>query len=272
MMHKRTAMAVAVVLAACATEAADVVPMVHIPASTFWMGCNNAKDKACKKDEEPQHKVTLSAFDIDTTETTVAQYKKCVSAGKCTVPSDIQPKVGATWPGLSGHPVNFVTWTQAQQYCKWRGAGYDLPTEAQWELAARGDCEKNGSTAADLKCSDEMRTYPWGEAAPTCSVAVMADCKVQAPLAVGSKPAGDSPYGVHDMAGNVFEWTRDWYDTTYPSADQADPVVATGLDDTRTGHGGSYQDVAGYVRSSARGSPSPSATHAYMGMRCVKGL
>ena len=223
-MHKLVAIALALGFAACAADAPDVVPMVHIPAGTFWMGCNHQKDSACKKDEEPQHKVTLSAFDIDATETTVAQYKKCVSAGKCTVPSAKQPDATATWPGLTGSPVNYVTWDQAQAYCKWRGTGFDLPTEAQWELAARGSCEKNGSTAADQSCDAAMRTYPWGEATPTCAMAATSDCNLKAPTAVGSKPAGDSPYGVHDMIGSVWEWTLDGW-SWYGAASQVDPVV-----------------------------------------------
>ncbi len=270
-MHKLLAIVLALGLAACAADAPDVVPMVHIPAGTFWMGCNSPRETVCKKDELNQHKVTLSAFDIDLTETTVAQYKKCVSAGKCTVPSAKQPDATATWPGLSGSPVNYVTWDQARAYCQWRGAGYDLPTEAQWEFAARGSCEKNGSQADQLACSDAMRTWPWGETEPTCKLAVTSDCNVHVPMAVGSKPAGDSPYGVHDMAGNVAEWTRDWHDL-YPTTDQTDPFVSSDPNDTRAVRGGSILDSAEYVRAGARNVLAPDSTHAYLGMRCVKGL
>ncbi len=132
--------------------------MVLIPAGTFWMGCNAANDSNCSSDESPQHKVTLSAYYMDVTETTVAQYQACVDAGVCTAPSTGSQ---ATYPSLPNHPVTYVTWTQSQAYCKWRGAAFDLPTEAQWEMAARGSCEKNGSSASDPACAAAMRRRGW---------------------------------------------------------------------------------------------------------------
>jgi formylglycine-generating enzyme required for sulfatase activity len=246
--------------------------MVLIPAGTFWMGCNAAKDGGCNADEKPQHKVTLSAYYIDLNETTVGEYKACVDAKACSAPSVVQPAQHATYPGLTNNPVNFVNWAQSQAFCKWRGLGYDLPTEAQWEMAARGSCEKNGSTAGDPACATAMRTYPWGEVTATCSFAVMDGnggwgCGTNATWPVGQKAAGDSPYGLHDMAGNVCEWSRDWQ-ATYPGEAQTDPVGPDASN--RVYRGGGIYAVAGYLRSGNREPDAPSASYSDLGLRCVR--
>ncbi len=143
-------------------------------------------------------------------------------------------------------------------------------------MAARGSCEKNGSTASDPACAQAMRTYPWGEDTPTCSYAVMADgsgagCGTNATWAVGSLPAGDSPYGLHDMAGNVWEWTRDWYGATYyGSSPTADPVnAAIGKD--RPDRGGSFFGVAVPLRARYRDYRDPSVVaDGAIGFRCSR--
>jgi len=251
--------------------------MTYIPSGTFWMGCNGVKDANCNADENPQHKVTLSAYYMDLTETTVAQYKACVDASVCTAPGSVQPTPYATYPGLTNFPVNFVNWTQSQAYCKWRGSAYDLPTEAQWEMAARGSCEKNGSTAGSAACAQAMRTYPWGEAAATCSYAVINDstsgCGTGAMWEVGQKPAGDSPYGLHDMAGNAMEWVRDWYPSAapwYPSAAQIDPSGA-GSATFKGRRGGAYtSSTAAFMRAGFRGAVDPLVAVSAVGGRCVR--
>ena len=263
----------------CDASHACVAQMAPIPAGTFWMGCNSAKDSNCNSDESPQHKVTLSAYAMDLTETTVAQYAACVAMGFCGVPSSVQPTQHATYPGLTDNPVNFVNWDQAQQYCKWRGAAFDLPTEAQWEMAARGSCEFNGSAAGDPACAQAMRTYPWGEETATCGFAVMWDgpnggCGTNAAWAVGLKTAGDSPYGLHDMAGNAIEWSRDWYDTAfYGSLPITDPLNGASAD-FRVVRGGSFVYGVGGMRAAFRGSggypESGSADH--IGLRCSRAL
>ncbi len=248
--------------------------MVLIPAGTFWMGCNATKDTNCNSDENPQHKVTLSAYYMDLTETTVTQYKACVDAAVCTAPSTQSPSTYATYPGFPNNPVNYVSYTQSQAYCKWRGAAFDLPTEAQWEMAAKGSCEKNGSTAGDAGCAAAMRTYPWGEATATCSYAVMSNgtygCGTGATWAVGSKTAGDSPYGLHDMAGNVWEWNRDWYSSTYygssPATDPYDSASAS----SRVLRGGSFYDAAVILRAGFRNYDSPSVASYDFGLRCMR--
>lgn len=246
------------------------VAMVLIPGGTFWMGCNAAKDAFCGVFEVPQHKVTLSPFYIDPTETTVAQYALCVNAGACPAPSsDIDTAWGVV--GKEDMPVNNVDWATAQQFCQWRGAGFDLPTEAQWEFAARGSCELNGSTGADPACKNAMRTYPWGDAPPGCGKVIQPDCEAEFSLPVGSKPAGDSPYGIHDMAGGVAEWTRDLFDAYTPD-DQIDPLGPTS-GAKRIVRDAQWVEVDFTVtefRSSNRRTQSPGVAAYNLGLRCVR--
>lgn len=251
--------------------------MVLIPAGTFWMGCNSLKDKECvgKAEEKPQHKVTLSAYYMDVTEVTVAEYKKCVDSGQCGMPGEDKTSNMSNWDntakkakaGREQHPVNSVTWTESQKYCKWRGgqvdalnaSKYDLPTEAQWEMAARGDCQKNGSTADDdVGCKTAMRTNPWGEQSATCEYANMylqglgAGCGNNSTMVVGSKLAGASPYGLYDMAGNVREWTLDWFSTGYYGISPvSDPLNVQGAT-YRVSRGGIFEEPAAAMRASGR--------------------
>ena len=256
----------------CAAGSCAPPGMVLIPAGTFWMGCDPAPDTYC--DSQPAHKVTLSAYYLDRDEVTVAQYKACVDAGGCTAPAT-SPWSAATWPGKLDHPVNNVNWDQAHAFCKWRGAGFGLPTEAQWEMAARGDCTRNGSSADDPQCKAAMRKFPWGAAVPTCSYAVMHDltkdgCGTGEPMAVGSKPVGDSPYGVHDMAGSMNEWISDWFKQQYDlSLPQLDPTGAI----NGNGHvvrGGSWKSYASNVASSSRSYNGPLDAWDALGFRCRK--
>jgi len=200
-------------------DANDFAPnMQLIPAGPFWMGCNEAIDTNCNDDEKPYHEVTLSAYYIDRYEVTVRDYKACVDAGVCTVPTGDS---NCNW-NLSGrdfHPINCVSWEQANTYCQW--AGKRLPTEAEWEKAARGT---------------DGRLYPWGNSPePSCQNIVIeglpnqTNCSGGSTLPVGSRPLGNSPYNVSDMLGNVFEWINDRYSATYysesPNVDPQGPAV-----------------------------------------------
>ena len=261
------------------------------------MGCNAIKETGCGGDETPQHKVTLSAYYMDLTEVTVAEYKKCVAAGQCAEPGGDSTSSYCNWDsagktakaGRDQHPVNCVNWTESQKYCKWRGgqvdvanaSKYDLPTEAQWEMAARGDCEKNGKAASDdAGCKAAMRTYPWGDQTPSCTYAVMSDggngCGKNTTAAVGSKVAGDSPYGVHDMAGNVWEWVRDWYSSSYyGSSPGSDPMNSDPMNSVsasfRVIRGGSFGFVAAHLRAGDRINVTPSFAFNYdFGVRCAR--
>jgi len=169
------------------TRPADGMVMVYVPAGEFLMGSSDADGQA-RDDEKPQHTVYLDAYWIDRTEVTNAQYRKCVEAGACREPE--------CW-SVRDQPVVCVGWGDAQAYAAWVGGR--LPTEAEWEKAARGM---------------DGRIYPWGNGAPDCSRANYSSC-VGRPAVVGSYPAGASPYGALDMAGNVWEWVADWYEEGY---------------------------------------------------------
>jgi len=268
--------------------------MALIPAGTFWMGCNAAKDKDCSGDtsEHPQHKVTLSAYYLDVTEVTVVDYAKCYAAGKCAEPAGDANSPDCNWDssakkaksGRDQHPVNCVDWFNAQKYCKWRGgqvdptnaARYDLPTEAQWEMAARGDCEKNGKAAADdVGCKAAMRTYPWGDQAADCSLAVMYNgsqtgCGKSVTWPVGGIVAGDSPYGLHDMAGNVSEWVRDWYSSTYYSGSPLQDPFNNTSSSWRVVRGGNFGSSANELGGGNRDGGNASTKYYTVGLRCSR--
>jgi len=246
-------------------------PMVYVPAGEFMMGCNEAVDSQCQNDEKPYHRVYLDAYNVDKYEVTVADYEKCVKAGKC---SDYH-LTGYEWPGQSfteseycnwsksgkgNHPINCVDWSQPSGYCEW--AGKRLPTEAEWEKAARGT---------------DGRKYPWGNETATCDYAVMNDggngCGRNSTWPIGSKPKGASPYGVMDMAGNVWEWVQDWYEEGYYKNSPAQNPQGPSSGTLRALRGGSwYNDNPGNLRTSHRVRYHPSGRDDYGGFRCVRGV
>lgn len=227
--------------------------MVYVPAGEFWMGSADA-DRNAQNDERPQHIVYLDAFWIDRTEVTNAQYKKCVSVVVCR-PSDL-----AGDPNFNNdlQPVVGVNWNDAKTYCEW--AGEQLPTEAQWEKAARGT---------------DGRTYPWGDQAATCDYAVMDDgsgngCgQGNKAWPVGSKPQGASPYGALDMAGNVWEWVADWYEEEYYRISPAQNPVGPADGSWKGGRSGSWGFAGFSVRTADRYALAPSDIHGWVGFRCV---
>jgi len=232
--------------------------MCLIPAGSFWMGCNSAVDNDCDSDESPYHEVTLSGYYIDKTEVTVDDYADCVTAGACTAPSTASSYCNWEVSGKGNHPVNCVNWSQAGEYCTW--AGKRLPTEAEWEKAARGT---------------DGRKYPWGNEDATCEYAVMDDggngCGTDSTWNVcGKSPAGDSPYGLCDMSGNVWEWVSDWYDSGYytnsPASNPTGPV--SGSD--RVKRGGRFGTYDFGLRAANRSYDSPSYDYVSLGFRCVR--
>jgi len=201
---------------------------VHIPAGAFMMGCS-ASDTRCESDELPAHRVSVRAFDLDRDEVDQASYDECVHAGDCTLPS------GTYDPGGTGDlPVVFVDWDQAASYCAW--AGQRLPTEAEWERAARG----NGAFI-----------YPWGNAEPTCELANVFGCG-DALQPVGGHPLGESPFGARDLAGNAMEWVADWYDAAYYATSPASDPTGPDSGAERVKRGGSYMGDVDTVRVSNR--------------------
>ncbi|MBM4344121.1 MAG: formylglycine-generating enzyme family protein [Deltaproteobacteria bacterium] len=272
--------------------------MAKVEGGVFWMGCNVQKDASCNaiSNEKPQHKVAVSTFWLDIHEVTLAEYAQCVAASTCSepmgsfMPMGWDASKGGPQAGKEKLPMNGVAWMHANAYCKWRGgvidsikaSAWSLPTEAQWEYAARGPCEKNGATPAnDAGCKAAMRVFPWGDAVPTCELAVFDDgsasgCAGGELAPVGSKPAGAGPFGHRDLAGSVDEWVNDWFDSTYysisPGVDPTGPAKATGMTANRPRRGGSYWHTKVGLRSSARNAGGSNAPQGGTGFRCARAL
>lgn len=231
--------------------------MAVISAGWFTMGCDEG-DPECEEAERPTHQVWLPTYRIDRHEVTSARYLECVAAGACKAPELEGDQCNASRPERGDHPVNCVTWFDADSYCKWRKKR--LPSEAEWEKAARGT---NGAT------------FPWGEDPADCERAIMYEggqsgCGSGGTWPVGSRPKGASPYGLHDMAGNVWEWVGDWYETGYAAGAAEDPSgPATGSE--RVIRSGSWDDLwaAKAMRTVARSSNPPDTSGGHLGFRCA---
>lgn len=256
-------------------DAKSLAEMILIPAGNFRMGCS-PNDSICsiweenETDEKPLHIVYLDSYYIDKYEVTNARYATCVAAGGCTRPQYVK---SATRPSYYGNPIydNYpvinVDWDQAKTFCEWDGKR--LPTEAQWEKAARGSI-------------DPPIIYPWGDQAPICSLANhiywdgsshYTDC-IGDTSAVGSYPLGASPYGVMDMAGNVMEWVNDWYQYDYYGSQLTWNNPLGGIPDfnepMRLLRGGSWNNYWAFLRTSTRLTNVQSNWANYAGVRCVR--
>jgi len=196
--------------------------------------------------DRPPHAVWLSAFAIDRTEVTESAYQACVTEGACGAPT-----IGFDPARDGAMPVTNVTWDAARAHCQW--AGKRLPTEAEWEKAARG--------------TDERR-YPWGDDAPRCELANFESCGGVL-RAAGSLPAGASAYGVLDMAGNAEEWVNDWLDGSYDAAAPARNPQGPAKGNEHVVRGGSYRDDAWHVATTVRMWNAGDA-EAERGFRCAR--
>jgi formylglycine-generating enzyme required for sulfatase activity len=223
----------------------DGIPFVVVPAGCFMMGSADGREN-----EAPVHRVCVSAFWIGQTEVTNTQYAACVEAGACDPPWN---PMHLTDPAYADHPVVYIDWERARTYATWIGC--DLPTEAQWEYAARGPASW---------------VYPWGDDPPECAQANVYGCAGEVlPVGPDQRPDGASWVGALDMAGNVWEWTADRFQPGYYAglADGAlDPTGPT-TGDRRVLRGGSHYNDAFGVRSAYRNTIGPILYDNYVGFR-----
>ena len=227
----------------------DGMTLLYVPAGVFPMGAEDGYS-----DERPVHAVTLSAFWVDQTEVTTSMYALCEAAGVCRRPARKSSNVIDLYYGserTADYPVVFITWQDAIDYCTW--AGRRLPTEAEWEKAARGE---------------DGRPYPWGITPPD-STLLNFDHLLADPVATGSYPLGASPSGALDMAGNVMEWTADWYDEGYYSLSPAENPTGPETGAYRSVRGGSWSYNGTGVRSAHRYMQVPDEPRHDLGFRCV---
>ncbi len=230
------------------TAEKDVMPQVYIPEGIFIMG----SDDDPKSKEFPAHGVFINAFWMDKIEVSNAMYKKCVDAGECLPPVPrLNPYYGK-WI-YRDLPVVYANWYAAETYCAW--AGRRLPTEAEWEKAARGT---------------DQRRYTWGEERANPRLANFDESLMGEMLPVFRYPLGASPYGVLNMAGNVREWVADWFDKAYyansPKANPTGPE--NGFE--RSLRGGAYDANADSITTINRFRHEPDSAGLSRGFRCAE--
>jgi formylglycine-generating enzyme required for sulfatase activity len=205
---------------------------VNVPAGEFQMG-DNYNDNTINDYEKPVHAVYLDQYYVSKYEITFAQYDLF-----CDDTARIKP--GDNGWGRENRPVIQVTWNDAIDFCEWlskkTGKNIKLLTEAQWEKAARGT---------------DQRRYPWGNAVPDCSLVNFSGCENKT-REVGSHPSGVSPYGIHDMAGNVKEWCRDRFNSGYYSVSPYENPTGPDTGDYRVHRGGAWNNLVSRLRSAAR--------------------
>ena len=211
------------------------------------MGSSETQPDA-DSDEFPQHTVYLDAYKIGRYEVTNQQHNRCIRAGVCSKPSSIVDE-----PEKEDHPVVYVTWGDAQVFCAWNGGR--LPTEAEWEKAARGGLEG--------------ALYTWGDDSPDCSLA-----NYNGNTCIGdTSPVGsynNNGYGLYDMAGNVWEWTADWYDSEYYTNSPTNNPQGPENGDFRVLRGGSWGSSSYFLRAAYRYDDLPDYAGSYIGFRCAR--
>lgn len=222
--------------------------MVPIPSCEFIQGSDPNKDLAARKEEQPQRHMRLDAFFIDRHPVTCEQFSKFLN--------ETGHKMSSSWSAFNDpeqspdNPVVYVNWNDAQAYATW--SGKRLPSEAEWEHAARGP---------------QGLIYPWGNTPPTPELAHYGE--QLGPCAIHKHPQGASPYGVHDMAGNCFEWVQDWYARDTYSMSDLSPQKGPETGTHKVLKGGSYCHKASALRCATRGRFNPSKRRINHSFRCA---
>ncbi len=219
--------------------------MVLVPAGLFPRGSGVG-------DAGPKRQILLDAFYIDRNEVSCAQYKECILGGGCSMPGRVHKDCTYGLAGMEEYPVTCVRWTQADSYCRW--AGKRLPTEAEWEKAARG--------------ADE-RVFPWGNGTPNCALTQYLKCD-ERPYPVAAFADVASPHGATQMAGNVWEWVADWYSSSYyrscPMRNPQGPPSGK----YKVARGGSYRSVDFFLTTTHRNKVETGLQLRDHGFRCAK--
>ncbi len=242
--------------------------MVRIPAGPFTMGSDKKTDKNAYLVEAPQRSVYLDAYDIDKYEVTTVQYLKFVLATNRPPQVDWKFDGGNFQDTMVSHPIMHMTWYEADEYCKW--AGKRLPTEAEWEKAARGEAD--------------TRIYPWGNEMAGLSRANFGRTGLSGPvrdrperlllyppiISVFKYDNSVSAYGLFQMAGNVAEWVSDWYDKDYYKTAPDKNPKGPDKGSQKAFRGGGWIDSTPSVRVSQRNGTDPKTSMNWMGVRCAR--
>jgi len=237
----------------------DGAPMVLIPEGSFPMGVPHG-DRDGGRDEYPRHDVFVNDFYIDKFELTNSRYLEFVKATNHRIPQNPKNATRNLWEGetitesLADRPVVNVDWADAQAYCQW--AGKRLPTEAEWEKAAKGTAD---------------RRFPWGNVEPTNKHLNFNQQWIgeKTLMPVGSYELGKSPFGVYDMAGNVWEWVNDWYDAKYYEKSPAKNPMGPESGTKRVLRGSGWQNETPTVRIFTRVDSDPTIRNESTGFRCA---
>ncbi len=245
----------------------DGMRLVFVPSGSFAMGAA-ANDALAWEDETPQHEIRLNGFWIDQIEVTNSMFAECVEEGACSPPASASSYNRPEYyedENCGNYPVVNVTWYDAESYCRW--ADRRLPTEAEWEKAAR---------------SDDGRMYPWGNQEPNSELANFCDANcpsddrtrevddgyaAEAPSA--SFFEGRSPFGALNMAGNVWEWVSDWMDTGYYMTSPSSNPMGPADGEMKVLRGGSWLNTPRIIRTTSRHAALPTLSAEGIGFRCV---
>lgn len=226
--------------------------VVYVPAGNFLMGSADTDSNRDIYSEIPQHQVYLDAFWISKTQVTNGMFNACVNAGACKYSVGRTTNPNFLDPLFTTHPVVYISWDMAQTYCAWTGGR--LPTEAEWEKAARGT---------------DGRIFPWGDEPANDRLANFDD-KIHKTTPVGSYPAGASPYGLQDIAGNAWEWVDDWYSLDYYRTSIRENPPGPDSGDRKVLRGGSWFSITDIIlKTHIRKKRPPEIRDYGTGFRCA---